>query len=107
MGGRAMDRLKTCRLKAVAIVFCIAVLAGALAPFIAALALSRSAVAEDWPTRPVTLIVPFAPGGTTDIVARIVRQALSPRLRQSVLVENLRGAGGARCANQAPQAPPD
>jgi tripartite-type tricarboxylate transporter receptor subunit TctC len=102
-----MDRLKTCRLKAVAIAFCIAVLAGALAPFIAALSLSRSAVAEDWPTRPVTLIVPFAPGGTTDIVARIVGQALSARLGQSVIVENLGGAGGTLGANQAAKAAPD
>jgi tripartite-type tricarboxylate transporter receptor subunit TctC len=95
------------RLKAVAIALFIAVLAFALAPFIAALALSRSAVAEDWPTRPVTLIVPFAPGGTTDIVARIVGQALSVRLGQSVIVENLGGAGGTLGANQAAKAAPD
>ena len=92
-----MDRLKTCRLKAVAVLLCL----------VAALALSRAAVAEDWPTRPVTLIVPFAPGGTTDIVARIVGQALSVRLGQSVIVENLGGAGGTLGANQAAKAAPD
>ena len=79
----------------------------AIALFIAALALSRSAVAEDWPARPLTLIVPFAPGGTTDIVARIVGQALSARLGQSVIVENLGGAGGTLGANQAAKAAPD
>jgi tripartite-type tricarboxylate transporter receptor subunit TctC len=84
------------RLKAVAIVF-----------FLAVLAFSRPVAAEDWPARPVTLIVPFAPGGTTDIVARIVGQALSARLGQSVIVENLGGAGGTLGANQAAKAAPD
>jgi tripartite-type tricarboxylate transporter receptor subunit TctC len=96
MGERAMDRPKTRRVRAAVIVLCVA-----------AFALSRSAVAEDWPTRPVTLIVPFAPGGTTDIVARIVGQALSVRLGQSVIVENLGGAGGTLGANQAAKAAPD
>ena len=86
------------RLKAVAIAFCLA---------LAALALPRPATAEDWPARPVTLIVPFAPGGTTDIVARIVGQALSARLGQPVVVENLGGAGGTLGANQAAKAAPD
>jgi tripartite-type tricarboxylate transporter receptor subunit TctC len=84
------------RLKAVAIAVCLA-----------ALALSRPASAEDWPTRSVTLIVPFAPGGTTDIVARIIGQALSARLGQSVVVENVGGAGGTLGANQAAKAAPD
>ena len=93
------------RLKAVAIALCLAVLA--LALFIAAFALPRSAVAEDWPLRPVTLIVPFPPGGTTDILARIVGQALSARLSQSVIVENVGGAGGTLGAGQAAKAAPD
>jgi tripartite-type tricarboxylate transporter receptor subunit TctC len=93
------------RLKAVAIALCVAVLA--LALFIAAFALPRSAVAEDWPSRPVTLIVPFPPGGTTDILARIVGQALSARLGQSVIVENVGGAGGTLGASQAAKAAPD
>jgi tripartite-type tricarboxylate transporter receptor subunit TctC len=84
------------RLKAVAIVF-----------FIAAFALPRAATAEDWPSRPVTLIVPFAPGGTTDILARIVGQALSARFGQSVIIENVGGAGGTLGANQAAKAAPD
>ncbi len=86
------------RFKAVAIAFCLG---------LAALALSRSAVAEDWPARPITIVVPFAAGGTTDIVARIVSQPLSARLGQSVIVENLGGAGGTLGANQAAKATPD
>jgi tripartite-type tricarboxylate transporter receptor subunit TctC len=84
------------RLHAVAIALCLA-----------ALALSRPAVAEDWPARPITIVVPFAAGGTTDIVARIVSQPLSLRLGQSVIVENLGGAGGTLGANQASKAAPD
>jgi tripartite-type tricarboxylate transporter receptor subunit TctC len=84
------------RLKAVAIAVCLA-----------ALALSRPAVAEDWPSHPLTLIVPFAPGGTTDIIGRIVGQALSARLSQSVIVENVGGAGGTLGAGQAAKAAPD
>jgi tripartite-type tricarboxylate transporter receptor subunit TctC len=79
----------------------------AIALYLAALALPRSAVAEDWPARPITIVVPFAAGGTTDIVARIVSQPLSMRLGQSVIVENLGGAGGTLGANQAAKAAPD
>jgi tripartite-type tricarboxylate transporter receptor subunit TctC len=86
------------RLKAVAIALCLG---------LGAFALPRAAVAGDWPTRPVTLIVPFAPGGTTDIIARIVGQALSARLGQNVIIENVGGAGGALGANQAAKAAPD
>jgi len=95
------------RPRTVAIAPFIAALAGALALFIAAFALSRSALAEDWPARPVTLIVPFAAGGTTDIVARIISQPLSARLGQSVIIENLGGAGGTLGANQAAKATAD
>lgn len=61
----------------------------------------------DYPNRPVKLIVGFAPGGSTDIVARIVAQKLGERLGQSVVVENKAGAGGTIGADIAAKAPAD
>src|SRR6202167_4929110 len=54
---------------------------------------SRFASAQSYPTRPVRLIVGFAPGGSTDIVARLIGQGLSERLGQPVIIENRAGAG--------------
>jgi tripartite-type tricarboxylate transporter receptor subunit TctC len=51
-------------------------------------------VAQAWPAKPIRLMVPFPPGGSTDIVARIVAQKLSERLGQSIVIENRGGAGG-------------
>jgi tripartite-type tricarboxylate transporter receptor subunit TctC len=62
--------------------------------------------AETWPTRPLTMVVPFATGGPMDAVARILQSALSDALQQQVIVENVGGAGGmlgaARVAKSAP-----
>jgi tripartite-type tricarboxylate transporter receptor subunit TctC len=64
------------------------------------------AAAQDWPTRPVTMVVPFPPGGGTDVLGRIVAQRLSQTLGQQVIVENVGGAGGmigsARVVHAAP-----
>ena len=62
--------------------------------------------AQDWPSRPVTMVVPFAPGGGTDVLGRIVARRLSEILGQQVIVENIGGAGGmigsARVVNATP-----
>ena len=62
---------------------------------------------SDYPNKPVKLIVGFAPGGSTDIVARIVAQRLGERLGQTIVVENRAGAGGTIGADAAAKAPPD
>ncbi|WP_231499170.1 MULTISPECIES: Bug family tripartite tricarboxylate transporter substrate binding protein [Comamonas] len=60
-----------------------------------------------WPTKPITLIVPFPPGGPTDVVSRIVGKELSERLGQPIIVENKSGASGAIAAGQVKRAAPD
>jgi tripartite-type tricarboxylate transporter receptor subunit TctC len=79
-----------------------------LAVLSAALALTAtSAAAQTYPTRPVTIIVPFAAGGPTDIVARIVGEYYSKALGQQFIVENVAGAGGTTGITRAAQAKPD
>ena len=82
---------------------------GVLAAIGAALALGSvtAAAQSDYPNKPIKLIVGFAPGGSTDIVARIVAQKLGDRLGQTVIVENRAGAGGTIGANVTAQAPAD
>ena len=66
-----------------------------------------SASAQAYPDRPITIIVPFAAGGPTDTVTRLVAEAMSGDLGQQVLVENVGGAGGTVGAAQAAAAAPD
>lgn len=75
---------------------------------VAALGLSSSAVqAQDFPSKPITIVVGLAPGGITDVTARIYADALSRGIGQRVVVENRQGAGGAVGAAAVQNAPPD
>jgi tripartite-type tricarboxylate transporter receptor subunit TctC len=68
---------------------------------------SRLAWAQAYPARPVRVIVPYAPGGQTDVVARLVSQKLSEQLGRNFYIENAAGAGGSIGATRAAQAAPD
>ena len=71
------------------------------------LSLSSFAIAQSWPTRPLRLIVPTAPGGGTDFTGRLVAAKLSETLGQQVVVENRGGGGGSVGADNAAKATPD
>src|SRR6266481_7694194 len=66
-----------------------------------------AATAADYPDRNITLIVPFAAGGTSDIVARLVGEHMAKTLGQSIVVENDSGAGGTVAGRRVAQAPAD
>jgi tripartite-type tricarboxylate transporter receptor subunit TctC len=70
-------------------------------------AVCRPGAAADWPQRPVKILVPFAAGGNTDGIARLVAQSLSEKLGQAFFVENHVGAGGALAAQLTATAAPD
>jgi tripartite-type tricarboxylate transporter receptor subunit TctC len=83
-----------------------------LLPLVAvALVISLNSVApgfsQDWPTRPVTMVIPFAAGGPADTVGRILAPGLSEILGQQVIIENLGGSGGMAGASRVAKAPPD
>ena len=73
----------------------------------AAFAAPSPALAQAWPARPITVIVPFAAGGTTDIIARVVGDLLGQKLGQTFIVENRGGAGGAIGSDAVVRAAPD
>jgi len=74
---------------------------------VAGLAFVLDVTAQTYPAKPIRLMVPFPPGGSTDIVARIVAQKLSSQLGQGVVIENRGGAGGTLGTAVVAKAPAD
>jgi len=68
---------------------------------------AMAASAQDWPTKPIRFIVPYPPGGGTDVIARIVQTPLSEALGQPIVIENRSGAGGAVGTEAAAKSAPD
>src|SRR6266487_4168489 len=78
------------------------------AAFLAACILAAgSASAQTYPSRPITLMVPYPPGGATDAIARIMQDSMSQSLGQQIVIENIGGAGGMIAAARAARAAPD
>ncbi|MEY5098371.1 MAG: hypothetical protein RJA36_1090 [Pseudomonadota bacterium] len=77
------------------------------ATLLAGLSLAAGAMAQTFPSKPVTLLVPYPAGGISDVIARIVNNSLSKQLGQPVIVENLGGASGSIAATKALNAPAD
>jgi len=82
-------------------------IAAALAGVLALPMMAMMASAQNWPTRPVTMVVPFAAGGGADALGRVLAPRLSEVLGQQVIVENVGGAGGMSGAYRVAKAPPD
>ena len=69
--------------------------------------LSGATHAQDYPTRPITMVIPFAAGGPTDVLGRVVAARMSELLGQQIVIENATGAGGMTGANRVKTAPAD
>lgn len=78
-----------------------------LAAIIAALTLVTSANAQNFPNHPITMIVPFAAGGSSDVIARTVAEQMGAALGQTIIIENIGGAGGSIALAKAARATPD
>jgi tripartite-type tricarboxylate transporter receptor subunit TctC len=92
--GRARNALRMDALRTLSICCATALLVGAVQ-------------ASDWPARPITAVVPYAAGGNTDTMARIISERLASRLGQPVIIENIAGASGAIGATRVAHAAPD
>ncbi len=71
------------------------------------LATSSAALAQAYPNKPIRLVVPFAPGGSTDVVARVIAPSMGRKLGQTVIIENRPGGGGVTATNEVLRSPPD
>src|SRR5437870_6872755 len=74
---------------------------------IALLGMAIGAAAQDYPSKPITFVVPFAAGGPTDVVARTLAQVMSKSLKQPIIVDNSAGAGGTIGTNKVAKSAPD
>ncbi len=78
-----------------------------LLALVAALSFVTAAHAQDYPKRPITMIVPFAAGGTSDVIARVVAEQMASALGQPIVIENIAGAGGSTALTRAARAEAD
>src|ERR1700754_406136 len=74
---------------------------------IAALVFSGPALADNYPSRPITIVVPFSAGGPSDAMARILAERMKVTLGETLLIENVTGAGGSIGVGRAVHSPPD
>jgi tripartite-type tricarboxylate transporter receptor subunit TctC len=79
----------------------------ALAAFIALLTFGGNALADSFPSHPITIVVPFSAGGPSDAMARILAERMKTTLGEAILVENVTGAGGSIGVGRAVRSPPD
>ncbi len=82
-------------------------LSAIFAALVASICVAVPALAQNWPSQNITLVVPFTPGGSTDILARLLGQKLTEALGQSVIIESRPGAGGSSGSAQVARARPD
>ncbi len=68
---------------------------------------ATAAIADEFPSKPITMVIPFAAGGPTDVVGRVIAQAMSTALKKTVVVENTAGAGGTLAGARVARAAPD
>ena len=73
----------------------------------AAVTFASYAVAQDYPTQPITIVVPFSAGGPTDTVTRLIAEPMGKELGQNIVIQNVTGAGGTVAAGQVAKAQPD
>src|SRR5262245_25886178 len=74
---------------------------------LAAALVAAPVTAQDYPTRPITLVVPYAAGGGNDIMARVAAEKMTPAIGQQIVIENRGGAGGSIATRQVAKAAPD